>query len=61
MVSHAETKCVGGGAAKSDIVEVSSSAITAKISKNKVLEIIQQYGFNNPGPDGNIPAKTDKD
>ena len=50
-----------GGAAKSDIVEVSSSAITAKISKNKVLEIIQQYGFNNPGPDGNIPAKTDKD
>ena len=46
-----------GGATKSDNVEVSSSAITAKISKNKVLEIIQQYGFNNPGPDGNIPPK----
>ena len=62
MVGHAETKCVwGGGTVKSDIVEVSASSITARIGKNNSLENIQSYWFNNPVPDGKIPAKTDQD
>ena len=40
----------GGGGVESDNVEAANT-----------LENIHSYGFNNPRPDSNYPAKTDQD
>ena len=51
---------VGGGGQISDIREVlSSSEILKKESSQNIH--IDYNGFNNPGPDGQYPAKTDGD
>ena len=50
---------VGGGGQISDIREVSSSEILEKESSQNIH--IDYNGFNNPGPDGQYPAKTDGD
>ena len=53
----APNRKVGGDGLKSYILEVNTSANSAKIGKNNSFENIHTCGFNKPGPEGKSPAK----
>jgi hypothetical protein len=60
VVSRTKTE-KGGGGNEIDNFEVSTSANSAKISKNNTLQNIHTSEFSNLVPDGKNPAKTDQD